>query len=277
MSGFGKARLGRVRDVLARHVELGSAPGAVALLARGGETVVEAVGAYSRDTIFRIASMSKPVTAAAAMILVEECTLRLDDPVDELLPELAGRRVLMRVDGPLEYTVPARRAVTVRDLLTFTFGMGLAFGEPTPISEALDGLAQGMPRPTLPPPPEEWMRRIGELPLMYQPGERWLYNTGSDVLGVLIARASGRSFPDFLAERIFGPLGMTDTGFCVRPSELGRLPAELMTDFATGQTVIFDEPNGQWSLPPAFPSGAGGLAATVDDFAAFAAMLRFGG
>jgi CubicO group peptidase (beta-lactamase class C family) len=277
MSGFEKARLGRVRDVLARHVELGSAPGAVALLARGGDTVVEAVGDYGRDTIFRIASMSKPVTAAAAMILVEECALRLDDPVDELLPELASRRVLTRVDGPLEHTVPARRAITVRDLLTFTFGLGLAFGEPTPISEALEALAQGVPRPALPPPPDEWMRRIGELPLMYQPGERWIYNTGSDVLGVLIARASGLPFEDFLAERIFGPLGMTDTGFCVRPSELGRLPAELMTDYSTGATVIFDEPNGQWSLPPAFPSGAGGLAATVDDFAAFAAMLRFGG
>jgi CubicO group peptidase (beta-lactamase class C family) len=277
MTGFGGARLGRVRDVLARHVDLGTAPGAVALLARGGETVVEAVGAYRRDTIFRIASMSKPVTAAAAMILVEECALRLDDPVDELLPELAGRRVLTRVDGPLEHTVPARRAITVRDLLTFTFGLGLAFGEPTPISEALEALAQGMPRPALPPPPDEWMRRIGELPLMHQPGDRWIYNTGSDVLGVLIARASGRSFPDFLAERIFAPLGMTDTGFCVPPSELGRLPAELITDFTTGQTVIFDQPNGQWSQPPAFPSGAGGLVATVDDYAAFAAMLRFGG
>ncbi len=277
MSGFGKARLGRVRDVLARHVELGSAPGAVGLLARGGETVVEAVGAYARDTIFRIASMSKPVTAVATMIMVEECALRLDDPVDALLPELAGRRVLMRVDGPLECTVPARRAITVRDLLTFTFGLGLAFGEPTPIAEALEALAQGMPRPALPPPPDEWMRRLGELPLMYQPGERWVYNTGSDVLGVLVARASGRSFSDFLAERIFGPLGMADTGFCVRPTDLGRLPAQLVPDFATGQTAVFDEPNGQWSSAPAFPSGAGGLAATVDDYAAFAGMLRGGG
>jgi CubicO group peptidase (beta-lactamase class C family) len=277
VSGFGKARLGRVRDVLARQVELGTAPGAVALLARGGETHVEAVGDYGRDTIFRVSSMTKPVTAAAAMILVEECMLRLDDPVDALLPELAGRRVLMRADGPLEYTVPARRAVTVRDLLTFTFGLGLLIGEPSPISEALDALGQGLPRPAVPPAPDEWMRRLGELPLMYQPGERWLYNTGSDVLGVLIARASGQPFEGFLAERIFGPLGMTDTGFCVRPADLGRLPAELMTDFATGQTVIFDQPNGQWSSSPAFPSGAAGLAATVDDYAAFAAMLRGSG
>jgi len=121
------------------------------------------------------------------------------------------------------------------------------------------------------------MRRVGELPLMYQPGERWLYNTGSDVLGVLIARASGQPFEAFLAERIFGPLGMTDTGFSVPAASLGRLPAELMTNFATGETVVFDSPDGQWSAPPAFPSGAGGLVSTIDDYAAFAGMLRGGG
>jgi len=227
-----------------------------------------------RDTIFRIASMTKPVTVAAAMILVEECVLRLDDPVDPLLPELAGRRVLVHADGPLAETVPARRPVTLRDLLTFTFGLGLVFGEPTPIAGELEALAQGFPRPALPPAPDEWMARIGALPLMYQPGERWLYNTGSDVLGVLIARASGQPFATFLAERVFGPLDLTDTGFSVPASDLGRLPAELMTEPGTGRTVIFDEPNGQWSSPPAFPSGAAGLAATVDDFAAFASMLR---
>jgi CubicO group peptidase (beta-lactamase class C family) len=121
------------------------------------------------------------------------------------------------------------------------------------------------------------MRRIGELPLMYQPGERWLYNTGSDVLGVLIARASGVSFETFLAERIFEPLGMTDTGFSVPAASLGRLPAQLVTDFSTGETVVFDPPSGQWSAPPAFPSGAGGLVSTIDDYAAFAGMLRGGG
>jgi CubicO group peptidase (beta-lactamase class C family) len=272
-----RIRLARVRDVLARHVEAGAAPGAVGLIARGGETHVVTAGDCGRDTIFRVASMTKPVTAAAAMILVEECALRLDDPVDAVAPELAGRRVLTRPDAPLSDTVPARRPVTVRDLLTFTFGLGLVFGGPTPIADELEALAQGLPRPAIPPAPDEWMRRIGALPLIYQPGERWLYNTGSDVLGVLIARASGRPFPDFLAERMFGPLGMTDTGFCVPAADLGRLPAELMTDPDTGRTVIFDEPNGQWSSPPAFPSGAGGLVATLDDFAAFAAMLLGGG
>jgi CubicO group peptidase (beta-lactamase class C family) len=262
--------------VLARHVTSGSVPGAVGLLARGGSLHVFAAGDVGRDTIFRIASMTKPVTAVATMICVEECLLRLDDPVDDLLPELARRRVLVRADGPLASTVPAVRSITVRDLLTFTFGLGLDF-QPTPIGEALEGLAQGFPRPAIPPAPDEWMRRVGELPLMYQPGERWLYNTGSDVLGVLIARASGVSFETFLAERIFEPIGMTDTGFSVPHASLGRLPAELMTDLATGETVVFDSPSGQWSAPPAFPSGAGGLVSTIDDYAAFAGMLRGGG
>jgi CubicO group peptidase (beta-lactamase class C family) len=276
VSGFWPARLGVVHDVLARHVSSGSLPGAVGLLARGGSEHVFAVGDVGRDTIFRIASMTKPVTAVAAMICVEECLLRLDDPVDDLLPELAGRRVLVRADGPLASTVPAVRSITLRDLLTFTFGLGLVFVA-SPIGSALEALAQGMPRPSLPPAPDEWMRRIGALPLMYQPGERWLYNTGSDVLGVLIARASGVSFETFLAERIFDPLGMTDTGFSVPAASLGRLPAQLVTDFSTGETVVFDPPSGQWSTPPAFPSGAGGLVSTIDDYAAFAGMLRGGG
>ena len=276
MSGFSSARLGLVQDVLARHVSSGAVPGAVGLLARGGAEHVFAVGDVGRDTIFRISSMTKPVTAAAAMICVEECLLRLDDPVDDLLPELTGRRVLVHPDGPLASTVPAKRSITVRDLLTFTFGLGLVF-DASPLAVALEALAQGMPRPSLPPAPDEWMRRIGALPLMSQPGERWLYNTGSDVLGVLIARASGVSFEAFLAERTFSPLGMTDTGFSVPAASLGRLPAQLVTDFGTGETVVFDSPSGQWSAPPAFPSGAGGLVSTIDDYAAFAGMLRGGG
>jgi CubicO group peptidase (beta-lactamase class C family) len=149
-----RIRLARVRDVLARHVEAGAAPGAVGLIARGGETHVVTAGDCGRDTIFRVASMTKPVTAAAAMILVEECALRLDDPVDAVAPELAGRRVLTRPDAPLSDTVPARRPVTVRDLLTFTFGLGLVFGEPTPIADELEALAQGcLGRPSRPP----WM------------------------------------------------------------------------------------------------------------------------
>jgi CubicO group peptidase (beta-lactamase class C family) len=282
MTGFSKSRLERVRGVLDGHVRRGDAPGVVAVLARGGETLVEAAGDVRPDSIFRIASMTKPVAAVAALICVEDCALRLDDPVDEYLPELAARRVLTRVDGPLDETVPAERPITLRDLLTFTAGLGFGqgmFGPPgsVPFMDALNELGQGIPAPAAVPEPDEWMRRLGLLPLAYQPGERWLYNLGSDILGVLVARVSGQSFEQFLRERIFEPLGMADTGFWVPAASIDRLPPQYTTDPGTGEPVVYDPPSGQWSTPPAFESGAGGLVSTADDYAAFASMLRGGG
>jgi len=285
-SGLSTARLARMRGVLGGHVERGAVPGLVALVARRGEIHVEAIGAMAagggapmrRDTIFRIASMTKPVTAAAAMILVEECRLRLDEPVDRLLPELAGRKVLKRLDGPLDDTEPARRPITVRDLLTFRLGMGIVMAPPGTyaIQNAMSELrlGQGPPAPATPPAPDEWVRRLGTLPLMHQPGEKWMYHTGSDVLGVLIARAAGQPFDTFLRERLFGPLGMKDTGFSVPPTKLDRFTTSYWTNFQTGALEPYDEPaGGQWSRPPAFPSGGAGLVSTVDDFLAFGRML----
>ena len=287
--GFSKERLARVRDVLAGHVEGGAVPGLVAAIVRRGEIHVEAVGQMAiggspvgRDAIFRIASMSKPVTAVATMILVEECRVRLDEPVDRFLPELADRRVLTRIDGPLEDTVPADRPITVRDLLTFGLGWGILmvpFGT-YPIQRAMDelNLAQGPPAPAKTPAPDEWIRRLGTLPLMNQPGGSWMYHTGSDVLGVLVARASGQPFEEFLRQRIFEPLGMVDTGFSVPAAKIDRLMTAYWTDPATGAVNVADEPaGGQWSAPPAFPSGGGGLVSTVDDYLAFAEMLLAGG
>lgn len=281
-----KTRLARLRDVMSGYVERGKVPGVVALVSRHGDVHVEAIGAKSagggdpvrRDTIFRIASMTKPITAAAAMILVEECRLRLDDPIDRLLPELADRRVLRRLDGPLDDTEPARRPITLRDLLTFRMGFGILMAPPGsyPIQRAsseLD-LGQGMPQPQTPPAPDEWMRRFGTLPLMRQPGEKWVYNTGSDVLGVLIARASGQPFERFLRERLFEPLGMRDTAFSVPPASLDRFATSYWTNPRTGAGEVYDMPEGgQWSRPPAFPSGGGGLVSTVDDYLSFAGML----
>ena len=212
MGGFSKSRLSRVADLLAGSVQRGETGEVVALLSRGGETHLETAGGAEPDTIFRIASMSKPVVAVAALILVEECVLRLDDPVDEFLPELASRRVLTRVDAPLDDTVPAERPITLRDLLTFQLGLGFGqgmFGPPgsVPIMDALDALRGGMPQPAAVVEPDEWMRQLGALPLAHQPGTRWLYNTGSDILGVLIARVTGQPFGDFLQERIFAAAG----------------------------------------------------------------------
>jgi CubicO group peptidase (beta-lactamase class C family) len=285
--GLSAERLKRLHDVMTGYVERGEVPGLVTLVARRGEGHIDAIGAMAadseqpmrRDTIFRISSMTKPVTAAAAMILVEECLLRLDEPVNRLLPELANRQVLKRPDAELDDTVPAYRPITVRDLLTFTMGLGIVAAAPgtVPIADALSDLelGQGMPSPQTPPVPDEWIRRLGTLPLMYQPGERWMYNTGSDVLGVLIERASGQPFETFLSERIFGPLGMTDTGFGVPWDDLGRLATSYVIDPETQTAVVYDEPaGGQWSRLPSFPSGGGGLVSTVDDFLAFADMLR---
>jgi CubicO group peptidase (beta-lactamase class C family) len=281
-----QARLGRMHDVMAGYVERGDPPGLVWLVSRRGEVHVEAIGAKAvgdsepirRDTIFRISSMSKPVTAVATMILVEECKLRLDEPVDRLLPELANRQVLKRIDGPLDDTVPANRPITVRDLLTFTMGFGLVFAPPDayPILRAgiESRLGQGMPAPATPPGPDEWIRRLGSLPLMAQPGELWMYNTGSDVLSVLIARAAGQPLETFLRERIFEPLGMKDTSFSVPADKLDRFGPSYWTNFMTGAREVYDEAaGGQWSSPPAFPSGAGGLVSTIDDYLAFGQMM----
>jgi CubicO group peptidase (beta-lactamase class C family) len=272
-----------MHDVMAGYVERGEIPGMVTLVSRGGEVEVDALGMKAiggdpvrRDTIFRIASMSKPVTAAAALILVEECKLRLDEPVDRLLPELENRQVLKRPDGPLDETVPATRRITLRDLLTFRWGFGLMLGPPnTPILQAAKDLQIGMgpPSPST-PAPDEWIRRLGTLPLMHQPGERWLYHTGSDVLSVLIARASGQPLEEFLRERIFEPLGMHDTGFSVPSAQLHRLATSYYANPKTGKLEVYDQPeSGQWSKPPVFPSGAGGLVSTADDYHAFAQML----
>jgi CubicO group peptidase (beta-lactamase class C family) len=281
MVGFSKSRLSRMADLLAGSVQRGEVGEVVALLSRDGETQVETAGGAEPDTIFRIASMSKPVVAVAALILVEECVLRLDDPVDEYLPELASRRVLTRLDGPLDDTVPAERPITLRDLLTFQLGIGFGqgmWGPPgsVPIMDALDALRGGMPRPAEVVEPEMWMRQLGALPLVAQPGTRWLYNTGSDILGVLIARVTGQPLGDFLQERIFEPLGMTDTGFWVPPDSISRLPPQYTRD-AAGELVVYDPPDGQWAAPPAFPSGAGGLVSTAGDYLAFASMLLGGG
>ncbi len=284
--GFSPKRLTRVRDVLSRHLDAGYVPGAVAVVARHGEVHIEAIGnlafegegsstPMAADTIGRIGSMTKPVVAACAMTLVEDCTLRLDDPVDEFLPELADMTVLADPAGPLEETVPANRPITLRDLLTFTVGTGIVVAEPgtVPIADALNGLQSEEPGP----PPDEWIRRLGTLPLVCQPGERWMYHTAADVTGVLIARAAGMSFGDALRERICEPLGMKDTGFSVAAENISRLATAYQRDDATGEVVVEDGPDGYWSRPLAFESGGGGLVSTAGDFLAFASALLAGG
>jgi CubicO group peptidase (beta-lactamase class C family) len=286
--GLSRVRLDRMHDVMADHVERSVVPGIVTLVSRRGEVHVDAIGTKAfgdsdpmrRDTIFRVASVTKPIVAAAAMILVEECALHLDEPVDSWLPELADRRVLRTIGGPLDDAVPANRPISIRDVLTFRLGIGalMVFTPRYPIQQAMAeaGVAPG---PTLPThAPDELMKRFGSLPLVHQPGERWLYNSGSDILGVLISRVVGTSLEEFLRERIFAPLGMNDTSFSVPASKLDRLASSYWTNFETGELEVFDGvDDSRWASPPVFESGAGGLVSTVDDLLAFGQMMLEGG
>jgi CubicO group peptidase (beta-lactamase class C family) len=290
---------------IAGRVERGELPGAVTLVARigdddsaaaatntdtdtehvdvatFGETAFGSAVPMTRDTPFRITSMTKPVVAAAVLALVDAGVLELDGPVDPFLPELADRRVLKRLDGPLDQTVPAERAVTVRDLLTFRLGFGMngappAVNPPIPVNLAAEerGLVLAQPEPRTAHAPDEWIRLFGELPLMDQPGTRWRYNVGSLVQGVLLARAAGKPVEDVVEEHVLGPLGMTGTGFTVPEEQARRLPAYYATDFATGKlTQQPADPWQTWAAPAVFPSGAAGLISTLDDYYAFARML----
>ena len=285
-----QSRIASLKDPMAALVAQHQFPGAVWLVAQGDDVLVDAVGVTAidgtapmrRDTIFRIASMTKAVTATAVLMLIEAGKLTLDAPAERWLPELANRRVLRRIDGPLDDTVPARRPITVRDLLTFTLGFGLLFDNTVPIQRAIDALqlVNGQPVPMTPHPPDEWMRRFGTLPLMHQPGERWMYNTGSLLQGVLVRRASGQPFETFVRERITGPLGMRDTDFFVPPDKLARFAGcGTFTDPQTKTQSRMDKDGAAsaYATRPVFPSGAGGLVSTVDDYLTFARMLLKGG
>ncbi|MGO9779175.1 MAG: serine hydrolase domain-containing protein [Streptosporangiaceae bacterium] len=278
----------RLHEVAQRHVGDEQVPGMVALVARGDAVHAEVLGTMAvgggpvtRDSIFRISSDSKPITAAATLALAAEGLLDLDEPVGRLLPELAGPRVLRRMDGPLDDTVPANREITARDLLTFTFGFGTAIEmffapQPWPVMAAEDALhlaTLGPPDRDRQPDPDTWIAGLGSLPLLAQPGERWFYNTGASVLGVLAARAAGQPFGDVLRTRLFEPLGMTSTAFWT--SQTGRLVTAYRP--APEGLTAWDQPDGSWSRPPAFPDGAAGLVSTADDLLAFSRMLLRGG
>jgi CubicO group peptidase (beta-lactamase class C family) len=193
------------------------------------------------------------------------------------LPELAAPRVLRSPSGPLDDVEPAERAITVRDLLTFQSGHGFISDFAAPVMQVLfEQLHQGPPQPQVVPPPDEWMARLSSIPLVHQPGRGWTYNTGSDILGVLLARAESAPLPDVLTDTVLGPLDMHDTGFVVPAEKQGRF-ATSYRRAASGELERIDGPEGQWSKPPAFPSGAGGLVSTVDDWCTFGRMLLAGG
>ena len=270
-----------LQQLVDRAVTAGRVPGAVALVSRPGGAEVACSGVrtvdgqpMARDCLFRIASISKPILAAATLVLHEQGRLGLDDAVEQWLPELADPVVLRAIDGPVEDVVPAERPITVRDLLTFQGGHGQPERFDVPIASVLfERLGEGPPRPGEHAEPAEWMRRLSEVPLLHQPGAGWTYNTGSDILGVLLARLTGAPLDEVLTDTVLEPVGMTDTGFWTGQTD--RLVSYYRRTDAGLELV--DPPDGQWARPPRFPSGAGGLLSTVDDWWAFGQMMLAGG
>jgi CubicO group peptidase (beta-lactamase class C family) len=251
--------------LLENAVENGTLPGAAALVARGDHAEIAAAGEVRRDSIVRVASLTKPITAAALMLLVDDGRVALEDPIAEWLPELASLHVVRTPQSPIDDVVAALRPVTVYDVLTSRAGWGFPADFSLPaVAELFQKLPVFGPRET----PDQWLVTLAGVPMLYQPGEAWLYNTCSDIQGVLIARVSGRPLPEFLAERIFEPLGMQDTGFYVPAEKLDRLPPYRA---AEGGPAPSDD--GLWSAAPIFPSGAGGLVSTLADWHRFGRML----
>ena len=280
-AGHVRMSLDTIWQVLDAKVEAGRIPGYVAAVRARGEQGIHAGGRTAiepdsppmrEDTLFRIASVTKPMGAALTLGLVADGVLGLDDPIARWLPELASPRVLVAPDAPLDRTTEAVGPITVRHLLTMTCGWGAVL-ERTPLQAAM------MERDVFPGPltPElsgdEFVARVAELPLAFQPGEGWLYDTGMNLLGVLIARATGTPLSDLFAQRIFGPLGMTSTAF-------GAVdPQRLATAYIPGDDGlrVLDPPDGAFSRPPAFEELSGGLVSTAADVLRFYCAMADGG
>lgn len=258
-------------------IDAGLLAGAVTLVYQAGEVLqvnelgyrdVDAGVPMERDTIFRIASMTKPVTIAAAMSMVEEGKLALTDPVTGWLPELSDMRVLVDPLGPLDKTTPARRQITIEDLMTHRCGLAYPFFIAGPLSKAYGRMSVRQDQ-------DRWLSELATLPLVHQPGDRLTYSHATDVLGIALSRIEGKSLADVLSERIFDPLGMSDTGFSVGVA--GRRRAATMYKLDADMTLQHDVMGPAPITDPPFCMGGGGLWSTVDDYLRFARMLLAGG
>jgi CubicO group peptidase (beta-lactamase class C family) len=276
--GFLRAELAQIPPALQAVADAGDLSGFVTLIWRKGEVVqvntighrdVDAGQPMTRDTLFRIASMTKPVTSIAALMLLEEGKLRLEDPITKWLPEFAGMRVLTGAAGPVEETYPSPRDITVEDLMTHRAGLAYAFTSVGPIAKAHEERL-GPPLGT-PLTPDEWLKALAGLPLSYPPGERFHYSHATEVLGFLVARIEGKPLGQVLKDRIFSPLGMHDTDFWCPPQKRDRMARLYRIDPETDrlQDVSFPHVERQ----PVFEAGGGGLISTADDYLKFARMM----
>lgn len=276
--GLSAEGLAKIPPALQAVVDAGDLSGFVTLIWRKGEIAqVEAIGRrdieagkpMTRDTIFRIASMTKPVTSVAALMLMEEGRLALEDPITRWAPEFADMQVLKDPKGPLDQTVPAARDITIEDLMTHRSGVAYGFTSMGPIAQAHEDALGPALFPNL--STDSWMAALGGLPLSFQPGERFHYGHSTDVLGFIVGRIAGRRFGEVLQERIFGPLGMVDTGFGVPQGKQDRVAKLYRMDEAANALREV-----AWPVPPEpapFEAGGGGLFSTADDYLKFARML----
>ncbi|MBU3706084.1 MAG: beta-lactamase family protein [Mycobacterium sp.] len=265
------------RSSIAEAVDAGLLSGAVTCVWHRGEVLqvneigcrdVDAGLPMQRDTIFRIASMTKPVTVAAAMALVEDGRLALGDPITSWIPEMAEMRVLVDPTGPLDQTVPATRAITVDDLMTHRAGLAYGFSVTGPIARAYAQVSLRQDQ-------DHWLAEVAALPLVHQPGERLTYGHSTEVLGILISRIEGAPLHQVLQDRIFGPLGMADTGFFIDADKRARTATMYRLDPQSG--LQHDAMGPIPVTEPRFCQGGGGLVSTADDYLRFARMLLGGG
>ncbi|HSC60193.1 MAG TPA: serine hydrolase domain-containing protein [Rhizomicrobium sp.] len=276
--GFDEAKLAAVPAAMQGVVDAGDLSGMVTLVWRDGEEVklntigkrdIEAGKPMTRDTLFRIASMTKPITSVAALMLMEEGKIRLDDPITKWLPEFADMKVLKDPKGPLHETYPAPRIITIEDLMTHRSGLAYGFTSSGPIGKAHEDIL-GSPLDN-PKTPDQWLAALATLPLTYPPGRQLHYSHSTEVLGFLIGRVAGTTYRDFIMERILTPLGMKDTDFYVPKDKRDRAAVVYQQDQATGKLKPVPFP--QYDSPPAYTAGGGGLISTLDDYLLFARML----
>jgi CubicO group peptidase (beta-lactamase class C family) len=276
--GFSAEGLAKIVPTLGPIADAGDLSGFVTLLYRRGEVAqvteigyrdVAAKKPMARDTLFRIASMTKPITSIAALILMEEGKFKLTDPITKFAPEFADMNVLVDAQGALDQTVPADCAITFEDLFTHRSGLAYGFSSVGPIADEYERVLGDILN--MDTPPDAWLKKLASMPLLYQPGERFHYGVSTDVLGFLVGRIAGMPFRDFLMQRIFGPLGMSDTDFYVPPAKRDR--AARVYRLNEKENRLDTLPFKQYDTPPAFCGGGGGLISTADDYLKFARML----
>lgn len=276
--GFSAEKLAAVPPMLQSVVDAGDLSGFVTLLFRKGEIAqvntlgyrdLETKAPMTRDTLFRIASMTKPVTSVAALMLMEEGKLRLEDPITKWAPEFETMRVMKNAEGSLDDTYPAPRAITIEDLFTHRSGLSYAFSAVGPIAKAYEAaLGDVLSNPV---PPDAWIKALSRLPLLYAPGERFHYSVSTDLLGFIVGRIEKKPIRDVLMERLFKPLGMPDTDFYVPKEKRARAAVVYRQNNETGALHVL--PFVLHDSAPAFCGGGGGLISTADDYLKFARML----